>query len=79
MALQEKEQAEVLWEMGVHLGERFDGEHKILLYQIDGFYVEVFYHGKIIESISRTHGLPSPQNSLNYTGYNYLNLNCHKI
>jgi hypothetical protein len=42
--LQEKEQAEVLWEMGVHLGERFDGEHKILLYQIEGFYVEVFYH-----------------------------------
>jgi hypothetical protein len=45
--LQEKEQAEVLWDKGVHLGERFDAEHKILLYQIEGFYVEVFYNLKI--------------------------------
>lgn len=38
------EQAEVLWDIGVHIGERRDEEHKILLYQIDSFYVEVFYH-----------------------------------
>jgi hypothetical protein len=43
-ALQEKEQAEVLWECGVHLGERSYEDHKILLYQIEDFYVEVFYH-----------------------------------
>ena len=42
--LDEIEQAEVLWERGVHLGERTDGEHGIVLYQIEGFYVEVFYH-----------------------------------
>ena len=38
------EQALMLWEKGVHIGERFNGEYNILLYQIDGFYLEVFYH-----------------------------------
>jgi hypothetical protein len=42
--LEETEQAIALWDKGVHLGERFNGEHNILLYQMDGFYVEVFYH-----------------------------------
>ena len=42
--LDEMEQAETLWNKGVHIGERFDEEHNIILYQIDGFYVEVFYH-----------------------------------
>jgi hypothetical protein len=42
--LDEQEQAEALWDKGVHWGERFDEEHTIALYQIDGFYVEVFYH-----------------------------------
>ena len=37
------EQAEAVWS-GVHLGERQDEEHTILLYQIDSFYVEVYYH-----------------------------------
>jgi hypothetical protein len=43
-ALQESEQATVLWEKGVHLREHYDLEHKVLLYQIDGFYVVVFYN-----------------------------------
>lgn len=37
-------QAAVLWDKGVPIGERFNGEYNILLYPIDGFYVEVFYH-----------------------------------
>jgi hypothetical protein len=41
--LDEMEQQEALWE-GTHIGTRYDEEHNILLYQIDGFYVEVFYH-----------------------------------
>ena len=41
--LDEQEQAEAIWE-GVHIGEREDQEHNILLYQIDAFYVEVFHH-----------------------------------
>lgn len=42
-ALDEMEQAEAVWS-GTHIGERFDQEHNILLYQIDGFYVEAFVH-----------------------------------
>lgn len=37
------EQAEAVWN-GVFLGDRRDSEHKILLYQIDAFYVEAYYH-----------------------------------
>jgi hypothetical protein len=29
---------------GVHIAERADDEHWILLYQLDNFYVEVYYH-----------------------------------
>lgn len=50
--LDENQQAEALWDKGVHLGERFDGEHNTLIYQIEGFYVEVFYH-PIHNSIKR--------------------------
>lgn len=42
--LDEMEQAETLWDKGVHIGERFDEVYSILLYQIDGFYVEAFYN-----------------------------------
>lgn len=41
--MDEMEQAEAIWD-AVLLGDREDEEHKILLYQIDSFYVEVFYH-----------------------------------
>lgn len=41
--LSASEQAEIVWS-GTHIGERFDEKHSILLYQIDSFYVEVFYH-----------------------------------
>lgn len=42
--LDETEQAEALWDRGVHINERQVGLFKIALYQIDAFYVEVFYH-----------------------------------
>jgi len=41
--LDEMEQAEAVWS-GTHIADRQDKEHNILLYQIDGFYVEVYYH-----------------------------------
>jgi len=41
--LDEMEQAEAVWG-GTHIGDRQDKEHNIILYQIDGFYVEVYYH-----------------------------------
>jgi len=43
-------QAETLWAKGVHIAERFDDTHSIILYQIEGFYCEVWYcreHNKI--------------------------------
>jgi hypothetical protein len=45
-ALDEMEQAEVIWD-GVHIAERWDEQHNILLYQIDSFYVEVFHHKEL--------------------------------
>jgi hypothetical protein len=45
-ALDKTDQACVLWNKGVFLAERKDGVHKVALYQIDGFYVEVFYDGE---------------------------------
>ena len=42
--LDEMEQVEVLWEFGVQIADRDEGEHKLILYQIDAFYVEVWYH-----------------------------------
>ena len=41
--LDEMELKEAIWE-GTLIADREDAEHKILLYQIDAFYVEVFYH-----------------------------------
>lgn len=41
--MDEMEQMEVIWE-GAFVANREDNEHEILLYQIDGFYVEVYYH-----------------------------------
>lgn len=41
--LDELEQQEAIWE-GKLIADTEDGEHKILLYQIDSFYIEVYYH-----------------------------------
>ena len=35
---------EAIWDDGVHSGERVEGEHKIILYRIFSFYVELYYH-----------------------------------
>ena len=43
MALDEIQQALTVLE-GTLIGQREDSHFKILLYQLDSFYVEVFYH-----------------------------------
>lgn len=43
LAADEMEQIEAVWE-GKHVNTRDDGTHTILLYKIDDFYVEVYYH-----------------------------------
>lgn len=40
--LDEIDQFEAVWLYGVKLGERFEGDKKVILYQISSFYIEVF-------------------------------------
>ena len=70
--LDEGRQIELLWSSGVLIGSRQEGFHKILLYQIDSFYVEVFYQyfqGKMvkIKSFSETDKLDPYLKSINIT------------
>lgn len=37
------EQIEAVW-TGEFIGDRRDEDHNILLYQVDSFYIEVYYH-----------------------------------
>jgi len=39
----ENEQRELIKSRGVFMGSRLKGENKILLYQVDSFYIELFY------------------------------------
>jgi hypothetical protein len=41
--MDEMEQAEAVWS-GKLAGTRHEGEYRILLYKIDDFYVEAWYH-----------------------------------
>jgi hypothetical protein len=56
--LHEFKQVEVIYN-SVHISQRWDDEHNILLYQIGGFYVEVFHHRElnIIKRISSFCGI----------------------
>ena len=68
--LDDVRQIELLWSAGVLIGARQEGLHKVLLYQIDGFYVEVFYQyfqGKMvkIKSFSQTDQLDPYLKSIN--------------
>lgn len=42
--LDEMEQHEAMWDNGVMVGDRLEGEHRIVLYQIFDFYLELYYH-----------------------------------
>jgi hypothetical protein len=41
--MDEVRQIELLWSKGALIGSRKQGFYKVLLYQVDSFYVEVFY------------------------------------
>lgn len=43
-AFSEDSQSNIIHQLGVLISIRRTGEYKVLLYQIDAFYVEVFYH-----------------------------------
>ena len=38
------QQQQIVLKKGVELGERRTPLYKVVLYQVDGFYVEVYYH-----------------------------------
>jgi len=46
LQLNETEQVELLWYNGEQIGRRKEDDYLILLYQVEEFYVEVFYHRK---------------------------------
>ena len=46
LQLDETEQVEILWYNGEQIGRRREQQYLVLLYQVEGFYVEVFYHTK---------------------------------
>ena len=50
----ESEQLDLLYEQGVYIGKRKEGAGTILLYQLDSFYIELFYR-KHRCSITRMH------------------------
>ena len=57
--LSEADQTDVIWETGVFLSRRTKGYYHVLLFQVDGFYTEVYYHSHFnvlirIESFSDT-------------------------
>ena len=41
--LERNEQHSIVWECGTHIGERLEGAHKLILYQMFSFYVELYY------------------------------------
>lgn len=70
--LDEMEQAEAVWDGGF-IADREDSEHKILLYQIDAFYVEVYYHKEYnvirrFRSFSSTNELDPYLDKINLNG-----------
>ncbi len=69
-ALDETEQYEAIWNHGVMVGDRIEGEHKIILYQIFSFYVELYYHVEFnvlrrLRSFSSTKPLEQYLNQIN--------------
>jgi len=46
-SLNDFEKGKALWEYGVHISERFEGEIGYSLYQLNNFYVEVRYNGGV--------------------------------
>lgn len=41
--LSESEKSTLLYKHGVYIGKRWQGTTAVVLYQLDGFYAEVFY------------------------------------
>jgi hypothetical protein len=64
--LNETQQAETLWDNGVHIGERVDEEYTVAIYQVHNFCVEVFYH-KGLSAIKKFRSFPGADQLAPYT------------
>ncbi len=58
--LNEDEQANAIWAHGVLIGSRETEDCKVLLYQIDAFYVEIYFN-PFLRDIIRIKGFPTTQ------------------
>jgi hypothetical protein len=47
LQLDETGQLEILWYNGEQIGRRKENDYLVLLYQVEGFYVEVYYHTRL--------------------------------
>jgi hypothetical protein len=47
LQLDETDQLEILWYNGEQIGKRKENDYLVLLYQVEGFYVEVYYHTRL--------------------------------
>ena len=52
--LSDTEQYDVLWQSGVHIGERDDEAFRYVLYQMFSFYVELKYDQRLNEICGKT-------------------------
>ena len=70
--LSEDNQSEIICKRGVLVSVRRTEEHRVLLYQIDSFYAEVYYHPTNnvikIKSFSGTEQLQPYLNQINLGG-----------
>ena len=41
--LEKEDQHSAVWNYGTHICERIEGPHKLILYQIFSFYIELYY------------------------------------
>ena len=47
LQLDETGQLEILWYNGEQIGRRKENDYLVLLYQVESFYVEVYYHTRL--------------------------------
>ncbi len=70
--LSEDEQSDIICKKGVLISVRRTEEHRVLLYQIEAFYAEVFYHPTNnvirIKSFSSTEDLQPYLNQISLSG-----------
>lgn len=72
-SLKEVEKTMTVQQEGVQIGDRFEPEFFIALYQLEGFYVELFYHHTkktvvYARSFTSTNGLKPYLDNINLEG-----------